>query len=381
MAGCEVFKVDRSQNCLEPLVERSFSDLQLRERKHLQEWLAHTPGVFGEELLVIQKEFDGFEGTRERLDLLALDKEGRLVLIENKLDDSGRDVVWQAVKYAAYASSLTKVQIVDVFQMYLDKYAGGGNAIEAICDFLEADDLEEVVLNSGKSQRIVMVAANFRKEVTATALWLLSHGIDLQCFKATLFAFGSELLLDLQQIIPVPEAEEFMIGMSSKDTEEKSAEGAKKERHILREDYWKGLLNVMREKGLSLYANIGPSQEHWLSAGCGVAGCHYALIFGKTEARVELSLARSSTSENKLLFDALYERKSSIEAAFGAPLIWKRLDAKKSSRIEFSKEFDSYNRQTWPEIMNWHVQHMTRLEAAMSGPLREVRSKLGSGTA
>jgi hypothetical protein len=30
--------------------------------------------MLGEELLIIQKEFDGFEDTNERLDLLALDK-------------------------------------------------------------------------------------------------------------------------------------------------------------------------------------------------------------------------------------------------------------------------------------------------------------------
>ena len=49
-----------------------------------------TPEALGENLLIIQKEFDDFEDTRERLDLLALDKKGRLVVIENKLDDSGR---------------------------------------------------------------------------------------------------------------------------------------------------------------------------------------------------------------------------------------------------------------------------------------------------
>ncbi len=64
------------------------------------------PESLGEELLIIQKEFDGFDETRERLDLLALDKQGSLVVIENKLDDSGRDVVWQALKYASYCSSL-----------------------------------------------------------------------------------------------------------------------------------------------------------------------------------------------------------------------------------------------------------------------------------
>ena len=78
----------------------------------------------GEELLIIQKEFDGFEDTRERLDLLALDKEGRLVLIENKLDDTELDVVWQAIKYAAYVSSPNKVQIADIFQQFLDRHQG-----------------------------------------------------------------------------------------------------------------------------------------------------------------------------------------------------------------------------------------------------------------
>ena len=72
------------------------------------------PDALGEELLIIQKEFAGFDDTRERLDLLALDKRGQLVIIENKLDDSGRDVVWQAVKYAAYCSNLTKTQIIDI---------------------------------------------------------------------------------------------------------------------------------------------------------------------------------------------------------------------------------------------------------------------------
>ena len=87
-----MFQVVRSKNRLVRLEERRFSDLKLREREHLQEWLAYTPEALGEEMLVIQKEFDGFVDTRERLDLLALDKEGRLVVIENKLDDSGRDV-------------------------------------------------------------------------------------------------------------------------------------------------------------------------------------------------------------------------------------------------------------------------------------------------
>ncbi|MCV5555259.1 hypothetical protein OFN13_29650, partial [Escherichia coli] len=90
---------------MSPVRTKKFSELGFTERKHLQEWLAHEPSALGEELLIIQKEFDGFDDTRERLDLLALDKDGNLVIIENKLDDSGRDVVWQALKYASYCAS------------------------------------------------------------------------------------------------------------------------------------------------------------------------------------------------------------------------------------------------------------------------------------
>jgi len=96
-----MFTVNRQSNRITPVAIKTFSELGFSERRHLQEWLANQPDALGEELLIIQKEFDGFDDTRERLDLLALDKSGNLVIIENKLDDSGRDVVWQALKYAS----------------------------------------------------------------------------------------------------------------------------------------------------------------------------------------------------------------------------------------------------------------------------------------
>ena len=163
-----MFQVNQTENRLTKLQEMRFSELRLREREHVQEWLADMPSALGEELLIIQKEFDGFDETRERLDLLALDKNGQLVVIENKLDDSGRDVAWQALKYVAYCSSLTKSQIIDIFQAYLNRFKGGGNAKEQLLEFLELEDLDEVVLNPSNGQRMIFAAANFRKEVTST---------------------------------------------------------------------------------------------------------------------------------------------------------------------------------------------------------------------
>src|SRR5699024_67173 len=100
-----MFIIDKNTNRIKPVQAKKFSDLGFAERWHLQEWLANHPSALGgEELLIIQKEFAGFDETRARLDLLALDKNGSLVVIENKLDSGGRDVVWQVIKYASYCA-------------------------------------------------------------------------------------------------------------------------------------------------------------------------------------------------------------------------------------------------------------------------------------
>ena len=115
-----MFKVNKSTNRIKPIKSKTFSDLGFKEKNNLQEWIANYPSALGEDILIIQKEFSGFSETTERLDLLGLDKKGNLVIIENKLDDSGRDVTWQALKYASYCSTLTKENIRQIYQSYLD---------------------------------------------------------------------------------------------------------------------------------------------------------------------------------------------------------------------------------------------------------------------
>lgn len=377
-----MFTVNHQTNRIAAVKTKTFGELGFTERKHLQEWLAHEPSALGEELLIIQKEFDGFDDTRERLDLLALDKDGNLVIIENKLDDSGRDVVWQALKYASYCASLTKLQIVEVFQQYINRYEkgnGDSNPVDAstqICEFLDAPDLDEVKLNLGNSQRIMMVAANFRKEVTSTALWLLGQSINIQCFKVTPHAFGEQLFINIDQIIPTPEAKELMIGISAKEAEEKTTEVVLKNRHNVRHQYWEQALEAFQNSSCTLFNNISPSKDHWLSAGSGVRGCPYNLIFLQKELRVELWISRGSTEENKFLFDFLFGQKEKIDEAFGDKLEWLRLDDKKSSRIQYTCKADGFNKEHWSGWIDWHLAQMTKLEKAFKAPLQQASEAL-----
>jgi RecB family endonuclease NucS len=91
-----MYLINKNENKIEKVAERTFSELGFKERENLQEWIANNPDCLGEDLLIIQKEFDGFNDTNERLDLLALDKQGNIVVIENKLDDSGKDEIGRA---------------------------------------------------------------------------------------------------------------------------------------------------------------------------------------------------------------------------------------------------------------------------------------------
>lgn len=373
-----MFRVDRSQNRLSRLNQKRFSDLNLRERGHLQEWLANQPDALGEELLIIQKEFDGFEETRERLDLLALDKDGNLVVIENKLDDSGRDVTWQALKYTAYVSSLNKTQIVDIYQQYLDRFCGGGNAVSRLCEFLEVEDLAEISLNRDNDQRMFFIAANFRREVTATVLWLLSRGIEAKCFKVTPYELDHELIIDIQQIIPTPEAADFMISMSNKDGEEKAAQDTQKHRHKLRLAFWKQTLAQLRADGVLLYQNISPGQDNWLAAGSGFSGCHYSLIFSKDEARVELVIGRRDAVENQKIFDALRSERQNIEPVFGHELVWHEREGTKKRRIVFSQPFEGFDQSNWPQMIAWLSEHIRKLEAAFKEPLARLNRHIRS---
>ena len=380
-----MFKIDPTSNRINPLEVKRFAELGFSERKHLQEWLENYPQALaqgdGDELLIIQKEFDGFDDTRERLDLLAIDKDGNLVIIENKLDDSGRDVVWQALKYASYCANLKKQQVVEIFQRYLNQKAqneGGeaGDASQILLDFLQADDLSSVQLNTLKSQRLILVAAHYRKEVTNTILWLSQFGVSCQCFKVTPYQAGQELFLNVEQIIPTPEATDFMIGMMAKEAEEKSANKEQKNRHTLRLAFWEQALEAFNQSPCHLFNNISPTKDHWLSAGSGVRGMPYQLIFGKNEVRVGFSLQNSQAEANRFVFQKLEAQKESIEAAFGDALVWLPLPDKKACRIQYEKAVDGYNKANWPEMIAWMVEQMTRLEAALREPLNTVNLQL-----
>ena len=331
-----MYRIDSTKNKITKLQQRTFSELGFKERENLQEWIAKDPNVLGEELLIIQKEFSGFSETHERLDLLALDKQGSLVIIENKLDDSGRDVTWQALKYASYCSGLSKDNIRKIYQEYLDVITPNAKAEECISDFLEGMDYEDSTLNKGVTQRIILIAAKFRKEVTSTVLWLLNFKVRLQCFRATPYSMGEELFLNVEQIIPTQDAEDYMIGMAEKAQDDIDSQTELKHRHVIRREFWSKLLHTMNTKS-TLFQNINPGIYHWIGAGSGVRGLGLNFVTTKSYGRAEFYIDRGNIEENEYVFDELSKHKERHREGFWW-LPWSGRDWIPRERVELSRK-------------------------------------------
>ena len=357
-----MYQIDKENNDLIKLEPRQFADLGFRERDHLQEWIAKNPEVLGEELLIIQKEYAGFNDTKERLDLLAIDKDGGLVVVENKLDDTGRDVTWQALKYTSYCSTLTTAQIVKLFQEFLDQRTSKEDAKEVLLDFLEIEDENELLLND-RDQRIIFVANNYRKEVTSTVLWLLDHDIHVQCFRAMPYSKGEDVFLQIEQIIPLPETQEFMIDAKEKEREDKGKSKVVAEGKARLVEFWGLLKRELESRNFDLLSRVAP--KGYYNIGSWVGSGKFAFCIGRYGMRVELYFQHD---KDKKLFDAMYQYKSELESNFDGEIIWERLENKNASRIKYefnyknlapeNADFDKKN--GWDFWINWYADSMIK---------------------
>lgn len=197
-----MFRVDINNTRLVELKPTGFSELGLRERFDIQEWIERSPAILGEELLVIGKEVILPSG--KRLDLLCVDKAAALVIVELKRDDSGASVEWQAIKYASFCSNFLPEEIFRHYAGYLD--IAESDAAKSIEEFIEGD-IES--LNS--DQRIILASKEFNSEVISAVLWLREFGVNIQCTRlAPYLDADGALFIKPETIIPLPEAKDYI---------------------------------------------------------------------------------------------------------------------------------------------------------------------------
>ncbi len=106
-------------------------------------------------------------------------------------------------------STLTFAKVVDIYGRYLNRINESIDPKASILEFLgwESEDEDDFA----RDVRIVLASAEFSKELTTAVMWLNERGIDIRCVRMRPYKDGDRLLLDVQQVIPLPEAAEYQV--------------------------------------------------------------------------------------------------------------------------------------------------------------------------
>ncbi len=192
-----MLKIDRQKQHFTRLETPTLADASISERYDLQEYICNSPDAFfreiGQELFFIDNELQPSDDVEDRIDVLALDKEGQAVILELKRGNHKLQM-FQAI---SYAGMIAKWQ-PDDFLARLDP-----DKREKLLDFLEVEK-EEI----NRHQRIILVAERFDYSVLVGAEWLTEQfGLDILCCRLSLATdtTGNAEFLVCSNIFPAPE--------------------------------------------------------------------------------------------------------------------------------------------------------------------------------
>jgi len=194
--------------------QTSFASTGHKERDDLQRLLRDQIDVVAPDVLVIAEEFGEWSDSRRRIDLLGIDKNANLVVIELKRTDDGGHMELQAIRYSAMISTLTAKQAIQAYDSYLQTRGIDGDAEQLVLEFLDWTEIDED--GFGQEVRIVLVSANFSRELTTAVIWLNEKDLDIRCVRIRPYEYEGRTLIDVQQVIPLPETADYQVQVREK---------------------------------------------------------------------------------------------------------------------------------------------------------------------
>ena len=319
------------QDSLSSLPETRFSDRNIHERKHLQRSLRENIGTLSPDLMVISEEFSRWNDSSRRIDLLCLDRDANLVIVELKRTEDGGYMELQAIRYAAMISSMTFDQLVDAHAEYIEKNGKQGNeSRQQILEFLGWESANED--RFADTVRIILAAADFSKELTTSVLWLNEMGLEISCIRLKPYVdHDQSILLDVQQLIPLPEAAEYQTQIKAKELAGKSRFT---ERHDVRLRFWTKLLELARPR-TQLHAGCKPTRYNFIQEATGHSGVSFNYAVRMHDSQVELYIDVGDEADNLKILRLLERHKAKIELDFGTALEWQELPDRRACRVRY----------------------------------------------
>lgn len=283
----------------------------------LQENLDVINGVIDITLVSAEREYAAGDFS---VDLMAEDKEGNKVIIENQLERSNHDHLGKLLTYLVALQASSAIWIV----------------------------------------------SDPRPEHVSAITWLNeSSSVSFYLLKLEAIRVGNSAPAPLLTLIVGPTEETKTIGRTKQEFNK---------RHEIRRQFWTKLLNYAKSQ-TQLHASISPGDWHWVSTSSGRRGLNYNYVVWEEQTGVELYIDRGKDAkvENKAIFDQLAAKKTAIESAFGGPIEWERLDAKQACRIRASLDCGGWKTpEKWDAGISQTVDAMIRLEKALRPYIKQL---------
>lgn len=199
------------------VIESSMAQEGRTEVYDLEAWIASDPSIVGPDLIVIGRQIATKSGP---LDLLAVDKDGNLVVIELKREVLPREALVQAIDYASDLADWDIDRINAVCLKHAQK-----SLDDALTEQFPDINLESVNVN--ETQRIILVGFSIESSLERMIGWLSDHynvNINAVVLNYTKTKSGEELLTRTSVISEEVEQErvrkrKFQIPMSDKPGE------------------------------------------------------------------------------------------------------------------------------------------------------------------
>lgn len=192
---------------------------KLMERQHLQEWIVAHPEILGSGVKIVAVEYGGMvvagDPQRDRLDVLGLDVDGRLVVVELKRGIAPDTVEMQALKYAAMASRFSLETLADAYAAFCVSRGTGmtseqaGGALQAHAAVVSEQTL--------RNPRVVLIAQGFSPVVISSVVFLAEHGVDLTLIRFQPYQHSSgQVFVTFSQLYPLLDLDKSIVGPGPK---------------------------------------------------------------------------------------------------------------------------------------------------------------------
>jgi len=244
--------------------------------------------------------------------------------------------------------------IVELRMDFVNRHIGGQGKEDVekeVFGFIVNDEFEEL----DDKPRIMLVAREFRPEVTASVLWLRKFGMDVSCVKLTPYKIdAARLALVSSTIIPLPEAEEYIVKSEKKESPGRSLTRSQ-------EEYLEFFKNVARALGPNIGASLRePTGQSIYAIPTGTSGIHFEFGFHgrpRDSMGVELHFETAEKERNLKFLREMERYRDEIERTSGEKVVVQEDWGKAWSRLYLQKQ----GGQLTEELRTWAVEKMTIL--------------------